>query len=402
MRAATADQRKVNPAGRVVLLADAAAHARFLLDALSFDVEWAPRIEVVSNIASADAVVFAPTHVDATCASAAQRLRQANPRCLRILVYPDPLSLSARACDFMHQVLSRQRASDELDDRLQRCFRLNDVLAKLGGTSGLTGLESLPSLPSVYHEFVRVTASDVVDFAEIGNIVRHDLAMTARIVGLANSAAFAVGTPITTIERAVGQLGLQMVSALVTATCLFATLTDAHEARQLEAVWVHSSRVAKLATAFAKAEGFDAEADRAELLQAGLLHDIGEVVVMTQLPDVYRALQRDRPDSLGEQLDRERHEFGATHADIGACLLAYWGISARTIDAVAWHNEPELAAAGADPVATLVLAANVFLAAHAADPLSWQASSVVDDLERLFGLDRTALWRQTFSAFLAV
>ncbi|MEM1261139.1 MAG: HDOD domain-containing protein [Pseudomonadota bacterium] len=402
MQAATVDYRKQSPARRVVLLAGSAERARRLAALLSFDTEFATRIDAVTNIAAVHAVVFAPDNVDGTCASAAQRLRQANPQCLRILIYVDPISLTARACDFMHQVLSRERAIDELDQRLQRCFQLRDLFARAGHTDDLTGLEALPSLPAVYNEFIRVSNSEVIDFADIAAVIQNDLALTARIVGLANSAAFAVGAPITTIERAVGQLGLCMVSALVTATCLFSTLTDAREAEQLESVWAHSDKVAKLAIELADAEGFDDEADRAEIMQAGLLHDIGQVVVMTQLPDVYRQLQQRSSADFGERLEIERRELGATHADIGACLLAYWGISARSIDAVACHHNPGAAAASDDIVATSVLAANTLLATDGAldSGATLTDTAVAYALAGDFGAERVTRWCALVEAFV--
>ena len=364
--------------------------------------EYVERLEEVDRAAAIDAVVFASSNDADTVISAAQRLRQANPQCLRIHVHRDDCALPARIYDTVHQVMPRSRALNSLAATLARCFELRDTLARAHQDETMSGLESLPSLPHVYHEFVRASQSESVDFAELADIVESDLALAARILGLANSASFGLPSSVTTITQAVSVIGIEMLSALVTATSLFGVLADGSAARRMEGLWMHASDVSRLAVRMAAVEARLSREQRAEISLAGLLHDIGQLVIMTRMPECHAEIE-DGVRASGEPAwVVEKRILGTSHADIGACLLAYWGLDTRIIEAVAMHHDLERAAKHADPSVWAICAANTMLldAGHMTASYRIEQAEDQSQLETHFGADRVSRWRFELAAYM--
>ena len=388
---------------RIVILRLAASgdDAALALADDSMAVETVERLEDVSGIGDVDAIVFGPDiDIESVC-NAAQRIRQANPMCLRIHVHTTPELLTPRLYDTVHQSVPYEQAVAAMVPTLERCFRLRDSLARANVDDALSGLESLPSLPHVYHEFVRASQCESVDFGELADIVEHDLALTARILGLANSAHFGLRTSVTSIKQAISVIGIEMLSSLVTATSLFGALTEGGSARRLERLWMHASKLSQLALSLAMSEARLTRADRAEVALAGLLHDIGQLVIMTRMPALHAVIDQTSVHDGEEVCEVERRELGATHAEIGACLLAYWGISERTVTAVTLHHDIQAAARHDDPVVWSVFAANAILAQTDGMTASYRAGQVTaeDELESHFGPDRVGKWRFALTNF---
>ncbi|MEL7538535.1 MAG: HDOD domain-containing protein [Pseudomonadota bacterium] len=374
---------------------DFANDLRTLLDRHAIDIEQVDRLDAVDSVASVDAALFGMLEDIDAVVNASQRLRQANPQCLRVFIHPDDTVVCARVFDYVHQVMPESRARTALIPTLQRCFRLREVLLRANSEMALSGLESLPSLPHVYHEFVRASQCESVEFAELADIVEHDIALSARILGLANSAHFGLNSTVTSIQHAISVLGLEMLSALVTATSLFGALTDGRSARRLETLWMHASNVSQLAIAIASCERSISRADRAEVAQAGLLHDIGQLAILTRIPDAHRIIDKASVHDGIEVCELERRELGATHSEIGACLLAYWGVSERTVEATALHHNIAAASRHEDPVVSAVFAANALLAQEDGGTASYSLNRTPDDdeLDSYFGQQRVGKWR---------
>jgi putative nucleotidyltransferase with HDIG domain len=122
-----------------------------------------------------------------------------------------------------------------------------------------------------------------------------------------------------------------------------------------ERLWNHSLLVGSIAAKIAKAEGADKSVVGAAL-QAGILHDLGQLILATHLP-----------------LETERETIGATHAQVGAYLLGLWGLPDSTVEAVAFHHEPAACALRAFAPLTAVHAADALLHAAVDGPDSVEA-----------------------------
>src|SRR5664280_1103465 len=94
-----------------------------------------------------------------------------------------------------------------------------------------------------------------------------------------------------------------------------------------------------LARAIAFAETRDAKISETTFT-AGLLHDLGKLVLAGNVPEMYETVQRMRESKNISQLEAERLVLGTTHVEVGACLLATWSLPLPILEAIACHHAP--------------------------------------------------------------
>jgi putative nucleotidyltransferase with HDIG domain len=220
----------------------------------------------------------------------------------------------------------------------------SDQLALLVG-----GVGTLPSCPSAFQAVSQCLQQPNASVADAAKIIARDVAMTANIMKLVNSAFFGARQSITRVDRAVAFLGLDTVAALVLGHSLFQSGgSKVHDEVGLEGLWQHSLETATVARAIALHEKLP-HARVEEAFLAAMLHDVGRVVFATR--DVATS---GRPaiaskDALEEI---ERH-----HAEVGAYLLGLWGFPSHIVAAVALHHAPsQRADAGLDLAALIHIA----------------------------------------------
>jgi len=168
---------------------------------------------------------------------------------------------------------------------------------------------SLPSPPKIHLEVCTAIRHNA-GLAELAKIIDGDVALTAKLIHIVNSAFFAQGAPVTTVQRALSLLGTDVVRGLLLSVEVFRGFEGSPEQlARIDALRKHSTFVANLARTLAPREM------AADMFVAGMLHDIGELVLAS--------------------IDRE-----GDHARAGGFLLGLWGISDTIVDAVAYHHEP--------------------------------------------------------------
>lgn len=256
-------------------------------------------------------------------------------------------------------------------------------------------VSTLVSPPDVWvriHEVVRNPKSTTSDVA---GITMQDPALTANILKIVNSAFYNFSKKIDTVSRAITVIGMDDLFSLVTAITaanVFSNIPS--RISRPEIFWRHSLSTGIISRRLAR-ECRVLNAER--LYVAGLLHDIGSLVLYSRFPDqAMEALMAANGDE--EVLYQvESDLFGYTHADVGAELLRLWQLPETLVEAVACHHEPSRAAQGTIDAA-IVHIANV-AANHRAvgsfvgegesydtqpDPLAWQIigknSSILDSI----------------------
>jgi putative nucleotidyltransferase with HDIG domain len=202
----------------------------------------------------------------------------------------------------------------------------SDRLALLVGEVGM-----LPSAPTAFQEILVCMQNPAASLTDAAQIIGRDVAMTANIMKLVNSAFFGSRRPITTIDRAVAYLGMDTLGALVLGHSVFQSgVATGIDGFSLEQLWQHTEQTAAAARAIALSENLSlAKADEAFL--AGVLHDVGKVVFATKAA----ALPNDTMDVVTQM---ETH-----HAVVGAYLLGLWGFPNSIVEAVAFHHTPDRA-----------------------------------------------------------
>jgi HD-like signal output (HDOD) protein len=210
-----------------------------------------------------------------------------------------------------------------LQTQMLRQLLSSDRLALLVGEVGM-----LPSAPTAFQEILQCLQNPAASLADAAQIIGRDVAMTANIMKLLNSAFFGSRRPITTIDRAVAYLGMDTLGALVLGHSVFQSgVATGIDGFSLEQLWQHTEQTASAARAIALSENLSvARADEAFL--AGVLHDVGKVVFATKAA----ALPHDTTDVAAQM---EAH-----HAEVGAYLLGLWGFPNSIVEAVAFHHTP--------------------------------------------------------------
>ena len=285
-----------------------------------------------------------------------------------------------RLVPIAHQFLAKPCDSNELHEIIVRSCALQNRLRGQELRVATAQLSQLPSPPEVYIKLVECTADPKGTIRSIVQIVEADSAISAKILQVANSPFFGSRTPITSVQKAVMLLGSTSVRDLALA---FQAISMTHgkidpERLSLADEQAHALAVGQIARRIAKdiAPSFTDDA-----MVAGLLHDIGYVVLALNRPEQWR-LYRDSLDSgLPHDLEREEAMFGMNHCEIGGYLLSLWGLPYTIVEAVSFHHAPSQIGASR----SMSLAGIVHLADNLVSELSDSAGKRCgDDLDREF------------------
>lgn len=240
----------------------------------------------------------------------------------------------------------------------------------------------LPAMPQILTRLLWLCNDESTSLADLAALVSHDAAVTARVLGVANSAAYHHGGRRLTIDQAIGVLGMSQFKSLVIAQSIVQVFQQfsGTTSVDLRGFWAHTLRTAVLARDLAAASGYS-RPDEAYL--AGLLHDVGRLALLATAPGEYAQLFAVADDD--DVLTREDASLGLDHAEAGAWLAGRWQLDGLLADSILYHHEPAGRLAGTHPL--LVLTA---LAHRLADHPRGDALAV-DALREAAGIDVTEL-----------
>ena len=200
-------------------------------------------------------------------------------------------------------------------------------------------VRDLPALPAAVVRVMQLTDDPKAGMADVARALASDQALAARVLKLANSAFYGASRRIATVSEAVVTLGMRTTRNLVMATSCQEMLERdvAGYALPRGALWRHSLACASAAQALAERARYRATE---EAFVAGLLHDIGKVVLSTYRKEEFarvllRALAGDRTFA-----EAEREVLGFDHAEAGARLLERWNLPSSLVLAVRYHHAP--------------------------------------------------------------
>jgi putative nucleotidyltransferase with HDIG domain len=221
-------------------------------------------------------------------------------------------------------------------------------------------LDDLPSLPAVVMELLGAIDQEDADIAVLARKVAHDQALTAKTLRLANSSSFGLQVKVTTIQQAITYLGFQTTRNLITAAALTGCFPQGRcPGFNDKAFWRHSIAPAVCARVLARHLRLSQEV----AFTAGLLHDIGRLVLVTTWPERYQEVLAWRALHDSTVLDAERAVLGVDHVQAGVALGTHWNFSETILLAIGHHHAPDTPGAGF--LATIVHVANAMV--HALD-----------------------------------
>jgi len=239
-----------------------------------------------------------------------------------------------------HQYLAKPCDAGALRATVERALNLRVMLDDPGLKQLVSRTHSLPSIPSVYTKLMKAVQSPEVTPKEIGQIISQDLAMSAKVLQLVNSAFFGTQRRISNPADAVIYLGIETVRALAVTVSVFSQFDTQQVPRfSLQAVRDHSLAVAALARRIAESLHLPKPSVEDAFL-GGLLHELGKLVLACNYPQQYsQALLRTEKEGIPLQ-QAEREVFGTTHAQVGAYLLWLWGLPDGVTEIVAGYDQP--------------------------------------------------------------
>jgi HD-like signal output (HDOD) protein len=258
-----------------------------------------------------------------------------------------------RLLPLAHQYLSKPCRPEQLEDAVARSLQLREELTH-PSILGIVGrIRQLPAQPKVFARLQVVMAKPDTTARDVARVIANDTALTVKVLQIANSAFFRRARRISNIEQAVLYLGFQTIRNLVMCAEVFSRWPGRmrHAAVDLEDLQLHAQRTAAVAQAITAGTQ---HAD--DTVLAALLHDIGYWILIQECP---RELEQAIEFALAAEVPLPQAEYeilGASHAEIGAYLLAIWGLPYAVVEAVAHHHRPtRVKSAGLDSLAALAV-----------------------------------------------
>lgn len=266
-------------------------------------------------------------------------VRDTYPNVARIALSAHPERAEVvRSLDSIHRHLARPCPPDVFRAAIHQAHTLSSLLASDSIRAVVHRMSSVPTPGVVVSRVLAELHSPMASAASIARLIADDPSLTAQLLRLVNSPVFSLAREVTSAFTAVTLLGLDTIGAL----CLSSRLIGSVDARTLRraglgSLFRHAVRTANFARAVTlEVDGDDEEAGKA--FAAGVLHDVGKLVLATNFRQAYEQVARDVPER--ERRAEEARVFGAPHDRVGGYLLALWGVPMAIVEAVAFHHDP--------------------------------------------------------------
>ncbi|MHB8058891.1 MAG: HDOD domain-containing protein [Desulfuromonadaceae bacterium] len=197
------------------------------------------------------------------------------------------------------------------------------------------------SLPLFYERLNETINHPRSSIDDISRIITEDQGLTARLLRLANSPMFGCYAKVDSITKAVTIIGTQQLRDLALAASVMGVFKGIpEELLNMTSFWRHCIACGIIARSLAV---YRRESNVERLFVAGMLHDVGQVVLAAARPDVVRELLEEHRDTGRLYLELERERLGFDHAELGGALLKKWKIPSSIGEPVAFHHRPSTA-----------------------------------------------------------
>jgi HD-like signal output (HDOD) protein len=295
-----------------------------------------------------------------------RRVKAQSPQTVRIILSGHAgKEMIMKTVHLTHQYLSKPCDPKMLKNSVSRTCAIRELLAQDSLLHVISQAESLPSPPSIYTMVTEALQQPDCSARQLGEIIAEDIGMAAKILQLVNSAFFGIPRRFADVSEAVVFLGTDTIQSLVLTFGIFSQFSSKKIAGlDIENLSKHGLQAAAIARSIAKAETKEREVID-NTFMAGLLHDLGKLILAANLPESYLELEDRMQQEKMTPHEAEMAVFGTTHAEVGAYLLGIWGLNDLIIEAIAWHHHPKKS-----PVDSFTPLAAV----HTADVLAHQTS----------------------------
>jgi HD-like signal output (HDOD) protein/CheY-like chemotaxis protein len=267
------------------------------------------------------------------------QIRDRYPSATRIILsgYSET-ECTTRAIPVAHSFLSKPCDATTLQTTIERTCALQELLSTPEIRKAVGGFGELPSLSSTYLALTQVLKDPNASVNQVAEILGHDVAMSAKVLQLVNSAFFGLGHSVVNLRDATSYLGMDTIKnlALVTETFRVYKPNKNVSVSEFKTMQQHAHHTAAIAARFPLSR-----VNRDITIVAALLHDIGTLLLASKMPETYRATLDHAREYNCRRFEAEEELLGASHAEIGAYLLGLWGIPNLAIEAIAHHHRPD-------------------------------------------------------------
>ena len=239
-------------------------------------------------------------------------------------------------------------------------------------------LRLVPPFPAVAQRILAIVGREDIAVSEIGGLVKMDPSFSAELLRLANSALFGARGEVTSLDRAIMNIGTDRIKTMATMVAMNTMVRASVRVAALRKVWVHSVVTAAIAEEAARIS----RSDREGAYTAGLLHNLGTLGLMSAYPDEYSRMLEVSGDFGFDLLRTERDLFEIDHCAAGAYLAQDWDFPDELAAVIATHHD--------EPVAGETSLDNIV-------KVSWRLADVLG--YAAFSPDRLWTWEE-LTAFL--
>lgn len=198
---------------------------------------------------------------------------------------------------------------------------------------------ALPTLPTVATKLISITSKSETSISEIANLLSKDISMSAKVLRIANSAFYSFSSKISTVHQAVSNMGKNAIRSLVlSVSFLEIKAAEKNEYLCYEKFW-QKSLSAAVAAKLIMSE-ID-KSDLEEIFIAGLLQDIGELIMMRTFPAQYERVLKTVSETQKDVLEAEEQIIGAEHTMVGKEVTRNWGFPQELLIPIQYHHNPD-------------------------------------------------------------
>lgn len=328
------------------------------LHKMKWEVKYALGGEEAIEIIKTFPADFIITDMKMPVINGAEVLRQVNeirPSAVRIVLsgFADT-ELGIEACYYAHQWFNKPCELEELIEQIvaintiRQSIAYDDVKAKLGT------INHLPSEPKKYLKIRALLEKSSASARDITHIISEDVALSTKILQVANNAFLANRYSVDSLEDAIVRLGIDVVCNLVAAAEIYSP-SQIKSSTHVQQILTQGLNTGRMASELVSA------ANKEKTMLAGLMHNIGELILAQIEPDNYARYLEQR--SLGQDNNEKEIElFGISNANIIVYLLHLWHLPYSLIEQVILQNTPKEAFEKQDEIATAIYLAKVVAA----------------------------------------
>lgn len=325
------------------------------------------------------------------------RISLVQPSAIRVFIGSDYWNASqrAKAAELVHRAFAASSKPAEQAKELEYVVKITRLLNRTSLQEYVSNIGCLPTPPAMYQHLTEAINSDVSSLVEISEIVEQDPAVVAQIMKQVNSAYFGIGRTVSSLKDAITLLGVRNIRSIALSCQLGSQFEEkaGWDRFSFERMNQRSLLVGRLAQAISRRAGASKYIQEQSFL-AGLLHDLGVLIMASHDPEQYRKLiaysvKKEKPIYLVEKA-----AYGFFHGEVAAALLALWNLSPQVVEAVMLHHVPHLSVSTEFSALTAVHVADSMLPSiPAAGRCDFSSSLSIRYLDQVGVMDEVPQWR---------